>query len=286
MLVVRRPDTGLLAGQFEFPFAVLHAGASALSQLPSDPTIDQAVDELLNSALANCLSSSSTSDWKSNTVHRERHSSFVHVFSHLRQTSILQHLHLSVPSVILDGQSIGVTLPVGSSLAVDDEDDHDDDQEDEDDEEKPKKNIKSNAKKSTKSTKASSSSKQLSTSSPPVFMAQWMKWSSLRAIGVTLSSFKALEQITQQPWQSKSVRAAAASSSSPASKSSKTKTKPQEDDEVFVLPASSSSPIASSADSKKRPPPVSALSSSKAAPASKKPKAATQPSVASFFKKP
>jgi adenine-specific DNA glycosylase len=200
VLVVKRPESGLLAGQYEFPSAVVFSGAQLPAKLPPASELQSSVASILNhtsSPFASCFGSSTLREPRT-------HGSFLHVFSHLRQTSHVYHTHAGGTH----GVASGVVCLVQPASVTDAESDSDQELEDDD------------ASTATKKKSKASNDKKAGLHS-----ASWVSWKLLSSLGLALSAQKALELVTGNSVASSTAstsksnpRPAAAQSSKPAKK--------------------------------------------------------------------
>jgi hypothetical protein len=209
---VQRPDTGLLAGQFEFPSSIISASALAA---PSAAVLHQAVDTMLAGSFADCffaapptlarVSAEATALYShGSSVQRSSCGAYLHVFSHIRQHSHVQHVHLAAN----DERSAAAWTPIGCVCSVQltvnatlDEDADITDAADEDDEDgsiaRPPRSAKFSA----------SASVSRSAAAAPMHSASWVPWADLPNLGLTLSAQKIAELVVGRPLAKSATRA-------------------------------------------------------------------------------
>jgi hypothetical protein len=228
VLVVQRPDTGLLAGQFEFPSSII---SSTALTAPNAAVVHQAVDTLLAGSFASCffappptLASAAAAPAAAaaaaaaataaavlyslgSSVRRSSCGAYLHVFSHIRQHSHVQHVHLAAN----DARTAEAWAPIGCACSVrltctetlvDQDANSADAADDEDDDDC------SNAPRSARAVKSGSSSSAASSRSAALLhTASWVPWAELPNLGLTLSAQKIAELVVGRPLAKSAARA-------------------------------------------------------------------------------
>ena len=211
VLLWRRPATGLLAGQWEFPAAVLPsppaAGAGASAVLaPTAAAVHHAWHSFAAGALAPCCERGCDA-W---TAAAAAPDGLVavglvsHVFSHLKHTLHVCRQHV-VSTTPRTGQDVCLQLDRHDLLPVEDDVDADADEE-------PDQPV---ATKKHKKTAAVAPAPAPVPADATEWTARWVRLSDSSALGLTLSTQKVLELVTGRPFQRKHVTAAAAAAAPP-----------------------------------------------------------------------
>jgi hypothetical protein len=219
VLVVQRPDSGLLAGQFEFPSSIISSSSASAA------LAHQTVDAMLADTFAGCFftppilasasaaAAAAASYSHGSSVQRGSCGAYLHVFSHIRQHSHVQHVHLTAN----DARTVEAWAPIGFACSVRltctdtlvDDEDADIDAANEDDED-------SNAPRSARSARAvnpGSSTSAATRSAALSHTASWVPWAELPNLGLTLSAQKIAELVVGRPLAKSSTRATVASTS-------------------------------------------------------------------------